>query len=58
MKNKICYGEFDNPVLADSPCNICYSKENVKELRLGSNLIALCSNCKDRTIKVLKEEDK
>ena len=38
-------------------CNICTSDKDVKELRLGNNIIALCKECRKKLIEVLRESN-
>jgi len=38
-------------------CNECHSKNNIKELYLGTNIIPLCKECRDKLYIILDNED-
>lgn len=35
-------------VYKDRDCNECHSQNNVKEIHVGANVIALCEDCREK----------
>jgi len=41
----------------DRCCNECHSQENVKEIKVGGMVIALCNDCREKLLEILSKEN-
>lgn len=54
MSNKIEINKF--LLHKDVPCNVCHSKNDIKELKISDHITALCKDCRKKLIKELENE--